>query len=131
MMTQQNGMEQIPVVYYVKKKLNSWMNTVKTIRGVMTVEKEKYVRRSVLITKWKNNMIDNFINNGIVNTFKLITGKSTYEEIVSESNGPGGGTIFFIFPEDKPDNEDIDTMIDYFTSTEEYEKCALLIKLKK
>ena len=76
-------------------------------------------------------MIDNFINKGIVNTFKLITGKATYEEIVSESNGPGGGTIFFIFPEDKPDNKDIDTMIDYFTSTEEYEKCALLIKLKK
>jgi len=78
-----------------------------------------------------DSRIDDFIDKGIVNTFKLITGKSSYEEIVSESDGPGGGTVFFIFPEDEPDNEDIDTMIEYFTSTEEYEKCAELIKLKK
>ena len=78
-----------------------------------------------------NKMIDNFIDKGIVNTFNLITGKSTYEEIIAESNGPGGGTIFFVFPEDEPDNEDIDTMIDYFVSTEEYEKCSVLTKLKK
>ena len=38
--------------------------------------------------------------------------------------------IFFVFPDDEPDNEDIDTMIDYFISTEEYEKCAILTKLK-
>jgi len=75
-------------------------------------------------------MIDNFINTGIVNTFNLITGKLTYEEILTESNGPGGGTIFFIFPEDEPDSEDLDTMIDYFIKTEEYEKCAELTKLK-
>ena len=76
-------------------------------------------------------MIDNFIDKGIVNTFNLITGKSTYDEIVTKSDGPGGGTIFFLFPEDEPDNEDLDTMIDYFISTEEYEKCAILNKLKK
>ena len=76
-------------------------------------------------------MIDNFINTGIVNTFNLITGKLTYEEILTESNGPGGGTIFFIFPEDEPDSEDLDTMIEYFVSTEEYEKCSVLTKLKK
>ena len=39
-------------------------------------------------------MIDNFIDKGIVNTFNLITGKSTYEEIVADSDGPGGGTWF-------------------------------------
>jgi len=76
-------------------------------------------------------MIDNFIEKGIVNTFNLITGKATYDEIVSQSEGPGGGTIFFIFPEDEPDNEDLDTMIDYFITREEYEKCAILTKLKK
>ena len=75
-------------------------------------------------------MIDNFIDKGIVNTFNLITGKSTYEEIIAASDGPGGGTIFFVFPEDEPDNEDLDTMIDYFVETEEYEKCAVLTKLK-
>ena len=76
-------------------------------------------------------MMDDFINKGIINSYKLITGKATYEEIVEKSDGPGGGTIFFIFPEDEPDNEDLDTMIDYFISTEEYEKCAILNKLKK
>tara|TARA_R110002020_G_scaffold210597_2_gene416697 strand:- start:7413 stop:7652 length:240 start_codon:yes stop_codon:yes gene_type:complete len=78
-----------------------------------------------------NEMIDNFIDKGIVNTFNLITGKSTYEEIVADSDGPGGGTIFFVFPDDEPDNEDLDTMIEYFISTEEYEKCEVLTKLKK
>ena len=40
-------------------------------------------------------------------------------------------TVFFLNPEEEPDNTDLDTMIDYFISTEEYEKCAVLTKLKK
>ena len=66
--------------------------------------------------------IDRLLDKGIINTFNLITAKS---------EGPGGGTVFFVFPEDEPDNEDIDTMIDYFISIEEYEKCSILKKLKK
>ena len=72
-------------------------------------------------------MIDNFINTGIVNSYKLIVGEKTMEELIEKSKIP----IFFIHPEENYDNEDLDTMIDYFISTEEYEKCAVLNKLKK
>jgi len=72
-------------------------------------------------------MIDNFINNGIINSYKLIVEEKTMEEIIGRQKFP----VFFINPEEKPDNEDLDTMIDYFVETEEYEKCAVLNKLKK
>ena len=72
-------------------------------------------------------MMDNFINTGIVNSYKLIVGEKTMEELIEKSKIP----IFFIHPEENYDNEDLDTMIDYFISTEEYEKCAVLNKLKK
>ena len=72
-------------------------------------------------------MIDNFINNGIINSYKLIVGEKTMDEIVEKAKLP----IFFINPEEDYDNEDLDTMIDYFISTEEYEKCTVLTKLKK
>ena len=72
-------------------------------------------------------MIDNFINTGIVNSYKLIVGEKTMEELIEKSKIP----IFFIHPEENYDNEDLDTMIDYFITTEEYEKCAILNKLKK
>ena len=72
-------------------------------------------------------MMDNFINTGIVNSYKLIVGEKTMDELIEKSNIP----IFFIHPEENYDNEDLDTMIDYFISTEEYEKCAVLNKLKK
>ena len=72
-------------------------------------------------------MINNFINNGIINSYKLIVGEKTMDEIATKSKLP----IFFIHPEEDYDNEDLDTMIEYFISREEYEKCAVLIKLKK
>ena len=71
--------------------------------------------------------MDNFINTGIVNSYKLIVGEKTMDELIEKSNIP----IFFIHPEENYDNEDLDTMIDYFITTEEYEKCAILNKLKK
>ncbi len=72
-------------------------------------------------------MMDNFINTGIVNSYKLIVGEETMDKLVEKSKIP----IFFIHPEENYDNEDLDTMIDYFISTEEYKKCAVLNKLKK
>ena len=67
-------------------------------------------------------MIDNFINNGIINSYKLIVGEKTIDEIVEKSKLP----IFFISPDEDYDNDDLDTMIDYFITTEEYEKCTVL-----
>ena len=49
------------------------------------------------------------------------------DEIVEKTELP----IFFINPEEDYDNQDLDTMIDYFITTEEYEKCSVLTKLKK
>tara|TARA_B100001094_G_scaffold21149_1_gene17894 strand:- start:993 stop:1211 length:219 start_codon:yes stop_codon:yes gene_type:complete len=72
-------------------------------------------------------MTDKFINTGIVNSYKLIMGEKTMDEIVERSRIP----IFFIPPDEDYDNDDLDTMIEYFVSTEEYEKCAILTKLKK
>lgn len=71
-------------------------------------------------------MTDKFINTGIVNSYKLIMGEKTMDEIVERSRIP----IFFIPPDEDYDNDDLDTMIEYFVSTEEYEKCAILTKLK-
>ena len=48
------------------------------------------------------------------------------DELIEKSKIP----IFFIHPEENYDNEDLDTMIDYFITTEEYEKCTILNKLK-
>ena len=72
-------------------------------------------------------MTDKFIENGIVNSYKLMVGEKTIEEIVEKTKLP----IFFINPEEDYDNQDLDTMIDYFITTEEYEKCVVLTKLKK
>lgn len=72
-------------------------------------------------------MMDNFINTGIINSYKLMVGEKTIDEIIEKSTLP----IFFIHPDENYDNEDLDTMIEYFISTEEYEKCAVLTKLKK
>ena len=72
-------------------------------------------------------MTDNFINTGIINSYELIMGEKTIDEIVERSKMP----IFFIPPDEDYDNDDLDTMIEYFVSTEEYEKCSILTKLKK
>jgi|TARA_R110002124_G_scaffold129081_1_gene290164 hypothetical protein len=72
-------------------------------------------------------MTDKFINTGIINSYKLIMGEKTMEEIVERSRIP----IFFVPPDEDYDNDDLDTMIEYFVSTEEYEKCSVLTKLKK
>ena len=72
-------------------------------------------------------MTDNFINTGIINSYKLIMGEKTMDEIVERSRIP----IFFVPPDEDYDNDDLDTMIEYFVSTEEYEKCSVLTRLKK
>jgi hypothetical protein len=72
-------------------------------------------------------MTDKFIENGIINSYNVMVGEKTMDEIVEKTELP----IFFINPEEEYDNEDLDTMIDYFITTEEYEKCSVLTKLKK
>ena len=71
-------------------------------------------------------MTDKFIENGIINSYNVMVGEKTMDEIVEKTELP----IFFINPEEEYDNEDLDAMIDYFITTEEYEKCSVLTKLK-
>ena len=71
-------------------------------------------------------MIDKFIEKGIINSYKIIVNKTSLEHVLEKV-----GNGFFINPDEDYTNEDLDTMIDYFISTEEYEKCAILTKLKK
>ena len=81
-------------------------------------------------------MIDDFINKGIINSYKLIAGEAKFEDLLERQSMQSGcvsqhnPTVFLFNPEEGYDNDDLDTMIDYFITTEEYEKCAVLTKLK-
>jgi hypothetical protein len=83
-----------------------------------------------------NNNIDIYLYFGMKNSYRIITGKSTLEDILDESSMQSGSVhdhnppIFFIGPDEEYDNEDIDSMISVFEETEDYEKCTELMKLK-
>ena len=71
------------------------------------------------------------------NTYKILIGDETMDSLLEKASMQAGSVdqhrpvAFFIHPEEKVDDTDIDTMIDYYVDTEEYEKCAELVKLKK
>ena len=78
-------------------------------------------------------MIDDFINKGIINSYKLITSETTLEDMLDKESMQSGcisqhtPTIFFINPEEEYDNTDLDTMIDYFINNLfHFRICALL-----
>lgn len=74
---------------------------------------------------------------GINNSYRILTGESTLDEIIAEASIQEGeltidsDPIFFINPEEDYDGEDLDTMIEFFETREEYEKCGALLKIKK
>ena len=63
-------------------------------------------------------------------SYNLLLGKKTIEELIEDT-----AELYLMFsPEYKhiPMADDVyDVLIEYFTNTEEYEKCAELIKAKK
>ena len=71
--------------------------------------------------------MENIIDNSIINSYYVLTKRATVEDIVSRQEFP----IFFINPGEELDEDSLNDMLDYFISTEEYEKCSELIKLKK
>ena len=84
--------------------------------------------------------MDNLIDQAIYNSYMIIAGELTFEEIIeycnviSDVDSPMDRfsvPAFFIPPGEDYDNEDLDTMIKSFEKTEEYEKCSVLLKLKK
>tara|TARA_Y100001973_G_C4969070_1_gene218673 strand:+ start:155 stop:490 length:336 start_codon:yes stop_codon:yes gene_type:complete len=84
------------------------------------------------------------------NTYLILTGKATYEALLEKESMQKGSIDQYMntavlfnpmsdeyspkFPHlhNQVDrNEMIDTMIEYFTETEEYEKCAELVKTRQ
>ena len=65
------------------------------------------------------------------NTFDILTGKITMEELLKDDND---NIPFLIQSKEMIDIEDrldvLEGMIEYYTEGEEYEKCAELVKLK-
>ena len=67
-------------------------------------------------------MIDKCMNN----SYKVMTFKSTIEDILEKDNK----AMFYGDPFEYT-TEDIDEVIEYFENTEEYEKCGELLELLK
>lgn len=70
---------------------------------------------------------EEMLDDSIINSYYVLTGKATIDDIIERQEFP----MFFINPEDKLDKGSLDDMLDYFISTEEYEKCQELIELFK
>jgi len=67
------------------------------------------------------------LEEAMINSYNIIIGDTTYEEILSNSEGDG---IFFAHNiENEPTQNDIKHIKDYFQDTEDYEKCIELSKL--
>ena len=65
------------------------------------------------------------IDECMINSYKIMTFKSTVEKILNENNK----AMFYGNPLDYT-TEDIDEVIEYFENTEEYEKCGELLEEK-
>ena len=65
------------------------------------------------------------IDECMVNSYRVMTLKSTVDEILSKNKK----AMFYGDPFDYT-NEDIDEVIKYFENTEEYEKCSELVDYK-
>ena len=75
--------------------------------------------------KWISD--EKWIIAGIINSYKVLTGKRTAQEIVDKIKYP----IFLFDPNDDYIDSDINIMIDYFADCEDYEKCIELKELLK
>lgn len=56
------------------------------------------------------------------NSYLLVTGEKSLKEILGRNEDQS----FVCMPDESPSDEDLQLMIDYFITTEEYEKCAKL-----
>jgi len=84
------------------------------------------------------------------NTYLILTGRATYESMLEKQSMQKGSIDQYVntsvlfnpmskdyspkFPHlhnEVDRNELIDSMIEYFTETEEYEKCAELVEIKR
>ena len=70
---------------------------------------------------------EEMLDDSIINSYYILTGKATIDDIIERQEFP----MFFINPSDELDEDILNDMLDYFISTEEYEKCQELVELLK
>ena len=83
----------------------------------------------------RNKLTEEEESNLMRNSFLIVTGRTTYEGLLDGLVGSafvGGAMLTLLNPEDPNEDKDktIDTLIEYYTQEEDYEKCAELVKLK-
>ena len=83
----------------------------------------------------RNKLTEEEESNLMRNSFLIVTGRTTYEGLLDGLVGSAfvGGAMFTLFnPEDLDEDKEksINTLIEYYTKEEDYEKCAELVKLK-
>ncbi len=64
------------------------------------------------------------LHEAMVNAYLLIIGEITYEELIDNGNE-------LWLPSGFDEQLSIDSVIEYFESTEDYEKCSDMLKVKK
>ena len=73
---------------------------------------------------------EEFVDKAMYNTYLIVTKRKTFDDILDKDE-----EAYFIFnaiEENKDiDNDIIDTLIEHYEYSEEYEKCAELISIKK
>jgi len=79
--------------------------------------------------EYSSTIQEEIIDNCMKNSYDVITGDKTVEELVENSDSPY--FLWNVISGDIAIIDVLDCMIDYFESIEEYEKCAKLLKLKK
>tara|TARA_B100000902_G_scaffold362116_1_gene380155 strand:- start:392 stop:694 length:303 start_codon:yes stop_codon:yes gene_type:complete len=80
-------------------------------------ESEKYEMEQIMVQK------------AFENSYKIITKKTTFEELMNVKNAFGQRAILIYDPVDGWDKDVIEDLIYYFEDEEEYEKCAELKKI--
>ena len=68
---------------------------------------------------------EEMLDDSIINSYYILTGKATVEDIIKRQEFP----MFFISPGEDLNEDTLNDMLDYFISTEEYEKCQELVEL--
>tara|TARA_R110002051_G_scaffold101848_2_gene172976 strand:+ start:1061 stop:1357 length:297 start_codon:yes stop_codon:yes gene_type:complete len=63
------------------------------------------------------------------NSYKVITKRKTFEELIDTKTSIGTRAILIYDPSEGYDEFTLEDMIDYFEEDEEYEKCAELKKI--
>tara|TARA_R100000654_G_scaffold74500_1_gene109032 strand:- start:6108 stop:6374 length:267 start_codon:yes stop_codon:yes gene_type:complete len=74
----------------------------------------------------EKNSPEELVRESMMNSYMIITDKLTFSDLFEYN-----GCSLPFNPKKTINNQDIDKIIDYFCTTEEYEKCAELKKLKE